>query len=82
MNVKLYFLSVIAIITSCIGAYYYIRFIKIMYFEKINGWSNQIIINKENSLLASYCTLYVMFFFMWPTHLLLLSKHITILMFI
>jgi len=37
INVKLYFLSVIAIVTSCIGAYYYIRFIKIMYFEKVNG---------------------------------------------
>jgi NADH:ubiquinone oxidoreductase subunit 2 (subunit N) len=32
-------------------AYYYIRFIKIMYFKKVNGWSNQIIINKENSLI-------------------------------
>jgi NADH:ubiquinone oxidoreductase subunit 2 (subunit N) len=51
-------------VTSCVGAYYYIRFIKIMYFEKTNGWSNQIIINKENSLLASYSTLYVMVFFM------------------
>jgi NADH-quinone oxidoreductase subunit N len=82
VNVKLYFLAVIAIVTSCVGAYYYIRFIKVMYFEKNMEWNNQIIINKENSLIISYCTLYIMLFFIWPTHLLLLSKHLTILMFI
>ena len=82
VNVQLYFLAIIAIVTSCVGAYYYIRFIKVMYFEKNTEWNNQIIINKENSLIISYSTLYIMFFFMWPSHLLLLSKHLTILMFI
>jgi hypothetical protein len=53
-----------------------------MYFEKTTEWSNQIIINIENSLVISYSILYIMLFFIWPTHLLLLSKHLTLLMFI
>jgi NADH-quinone oxidoreductase subunit N len=63
INVQLYFLAIIAIVTSVVGAYYYIRFIKIMYFEKNIELNNQIIINKENSLIISYCTLYIMLFF-------------------
>jgi NADH-quinone oxidoreductase subunit N len=63
MDQNLYFLAILAIVTSVVGAYYYIRFIKVMYFEKNIELNNQIIINKENSLIISYCTLYIMLFF-------------------
>jgi hypothetical protein len=36
-----------------------------MYFEKTTEWSNQIIINTENSLVISYSILYIMLFFIW-----------------
>ena len=47
VNVQLYFLAIIAIVTSCVGAYYYIRFIKVMYFEKNTEWNNQLLLIKK-----------------------------------
>jgi NADH-quinone oxidoreductase subunit N len=34
---SLYGLAVIGVLTSVLSAFYYLRFIKIMYFDKING---------------------------------------------
>ena len=36
VEASLYLIVVVGVLTSCIGAYYYIRVIKIMFFEKVN----------------------------------------------
>merc|ERR1712146_508223 len=39
MEGSMYLLALTGVLTSVIGAFYYIRFIKIMYFEKLVSWS-------------------------------------------
>ena len=62
----LYGLAVIGVLTSAVGAYYYIRIIKIMYFDKPNeGFDKPL--GAEISIVL-ICTGFVtMFFFVYPT---------------
>ena len=39
MEGSMYLLAVVGVLTSVIGAFYYIRFIKIMYFEEVKQWT-------------------------------------------
>ena len=72
INMQMYFLSIIGVITSVAASFYYIRIIKLMFFEseiKINNLSS---LPKENSLLLSFCSIFLITFFLWPTPLALI----------
>jgi len=71
MEASLYTLAVVGVLTSCVGAYYYIRLIKIMYFEKSIVWNLYAPLDREKSLLLAFTTLFIMFFFAYPSPLLL-----------
>nr|YP_009114098.1 NADH dehydrogenase subunit 2 [Palmaria palmata]AHB62161.1 NADH dehydrogenase subunit 2 [Palmaria palmata] len=58
-----YALSVFAVIMSCIACFYYIRLIKIMYFENLLVWTVSYSINKSTSLCLGLFTFLVMFLF-------------------
>lgn len=58
-----YALSVFAVIMSCIACFYYIRLIKIMYFENLLVWTVSYSINKSTSLCLGLFTFSVMFLF-------------------
>ena len=71
MDASLYLLSVVAVLTSCVGAYYYIRLIKIMYFEKVSTWNSFINIDREKSLILAFSTMFIIFFVTMPQPFLL-----------
>jgi NADH-quinone oxidoreductase subunit N len=65
---------VIGVLTSVLSAFYYLRFIKIMYFEKINGWMLLDIIDKEKSILLGSSLFFLLFLFVFPSPLLTLAQ--------
>lgn len=66
---SLYILAVIGILTSVISCFYYIRIIKIIYFEKTKNWSSFYRISKENSITLGFSFFILIFFIAYPTPL-------------
>jgi len=71
---KLYLLAIIGVLTSIIGAFYYIRFVKLIYFEKPKNLELIETISKEKSIILGISFLFTIFFIINPNPLLLLSK--------
>ena len=59
MEGSMYLLALVGVLTSVIGAFYYIRFIKIMYFEKLVSWSFFDQISREKSIILGFTTLLI-----------------------
>jgi proton-translocating NADH-quinone oxidoreductase chain N len=80
INAKLYLLVFTGIFTSVIGCFYYIRFVKIMYFEKLNNisFSTLISIDREKSIILAITFIFLIGFFIYPTILLNLAHKIAI----
>jgi proton-translocating NADH-quinone oxidoreductase chain N len=70
---SLYMLAVVGVLTSCVGAYYYMRLVKIMFFEKTTTWNIFVNIDREKSLVLGFTTLFIVFFFLHPSPLLIMS---------
>jgi len=68
-----YFLSIIGILASVISCYFYIRFIKIIYFDKPKKWAVFQSMDREKSLLLSISLLIIIFFFCYPSLLFILA---------
>jgi NADH-quinone oxidoreductase subunit N len=68
---SLYLLAVVAVLTSCVGAYYYMRLIKIMYFEKASTWNAFNTIDREKSLILGLSTTFILLFILMPQPFLL-----------
>jgi proton-translocating NADH-quinone oxidoreductase chain N len=61
---NMYSLAIFAILMSCIACFYYIRIIKIMYFDKSENLVVTYPINKESSLLLSFFLFLASFLFL------------------
>lgn len=81
---SLYLVGILGVLTSVVSAYYYLRWVKVMYFDKeiygnFNKFSDyQININKENSIVLSITTFIILFFFYYPKPFLLLTHNIAL----
>nr|YP_009446459.1 NADH dehydrogenase subunit 2 [Ancoracysta twista]ATY40947.1 NADH dehydrogenase subunit 2 [Ancoracysta twista] len=80
VNSSLYFLCLVGVFTSVVGAFYYIRIIKIMYFEKIKKHTFLYSVTKENSIVLGLSTFVTVFFFLYPAPLLLLSHKMALVL--
>lgn len=70
---SLYILVVFAVFTSVISAFYYIRLIKIFYFEKNKNWFFFIPLTKSASIVFVLSGLTIIFFLLSPNFFYLLS---------
>jgi proton-translocating NADH-quinone oxidoreductase chain N len=75
---SLYFVAIIAILTSVISAFYYIRLVKIMFFEKNNKWRFFKPISKESSLIIGFGLVFIIFFFANPTFLQIITHQMAL----
>lgn len=67
INMEMYFLAIIGVMTSVVASFYYIRIIKLMFFDSVTRINNLNPVSKENSLFLSSCCMFLMTFFFWPT---------------
>nr|BCT02602.1 NADH dehydrogenase subunit 2 [Medakamo hakoo] len=76
MNVSQYSLAIIGILTSAVSCFYYIRVVKIMYFETPKTW----VTLSQPSQAAAYCLaisfLFLVFLMVYPTPLYLVSHKV------
>jgi proton-translocating NADH-quinone oxidoreductase chain N len=73
-----YLLAVVAILTSVISCFYYIRLVKIMYFESPKRWLTFYQLPKENSIALGITSLFLTLFILYPTPLYLISHKIAL----
>jgi len=79
---SLIFVSVLAILTSVIAAFYYIRIIKIMFFEKSRDWVFYKPISQGASLLMGFGLVFIMLCFANPTFLLIITQQMALTLFV
>ncbi len=71
-----YIISIIAVVTSVISAFYYIRLIKIFYFEKTQNWFYFAPLNKSASIVLVLSGLTIIFFMFSPNFFYLLAHKV------
>nr|YP_009647129.1 NADH dehydrogenase subunit 2 [Chloropicon maureeniae]QBX98807.1 NADH dehydrogenase subunit 2 [Chloropicon maureeniae] len=74
MNSSLYSLAVVGVLTSALSCFYYIRLVKVMYFEKGEGPAvvyEQI--DREKAILLGICFFMILLLFVYPSPVFLLS---------
>lgn len=80
LSSSLYMLAFIGVLTSVISCFYYIRIIKIMYFENasLDYYCFPFRLSFQNSMILAFVTIFLVFFFVYPSPLFLLAHKIAI----
>jgi len=66
IDARLYVLAVIGVVTSVVGAYYYIRIVKLMYFDEPVGAPFDGPIGAELKAVLVLSAVVILFFFIFP----------------
>jgi NADH-quinone oxidoreductase subunit N len=72
MEASLYTLGLLGVLTSCVGAFYYMRLVKVIFFEKAASRSLFSPLDREKSLLLGTSTFFLALFFVHPGPFLVL----------
>jgi proton-translocating NADH-quinone oxidoreductase chain N len=73
-----YLLALIGVVTSVISCFYYIRFVKVMYFDTPNTWILYKPMDREKSLLLAITLFIITFFFLYPSPLFLVTHQMAL----
>jgi NADH-quinone oxidoreductase subunit N len=73
MEGGMYLVAFIGVLCSVVGAFYYLRFIKIMYFEKAGTLTSFKAMTREQSIILGMSFLFIVFLFLNPTPLLVMT---------
>ena len=66
LKYKMYWLTILFVLFSVISVFYYIRLVKLMYFNRSSGWVFFYDISFSNSLIISFITVINFLFFLNP----------------
>ena len=70
-------LAVLGVISSVISAYYYLRIIKVMYFEDSNDLNFSIRFSSQSLFILIVSMLFIIFFILYPSFLVEIGKQIS-----
>lgn len=73
MSVTQYNLAIIGILTSAVSCFYYIRVVKIMYFENPKTWVTLARPSQAAAYCLALCFLFLLLFMVYPTPLYVAS---------
>ena len=76
-----YVLALVGVLTSVVSCYYYIRLVKIMYFEKSNKWLCLHRPDKSSTLIISSCFFFLLCFMIYPSPLYLAGHMVSLNLF-
>jgi len=68
-----YLLAIVGVLTRVVSAFYYLRFVKVMYFDPRNEWVIFEQTDKEKSLVLGFTFFVLLFLFLYPRPLFLLA---------
>ena len=78
MSSNLYLVAFIGVLTSVISCFYYIRLIKIMYFEVPKNWCSYYQVPYQNAITLALSLFFILFFIIYPSPLHLITHKITL----
>lgn len=78
LSSNLYLLAVIGVLTTVVSCFYYIRVVKIMYFEIPKNWLTFSPIPKESSLVVGISFFFILFFVFYPSPLYLATHKVAL----
>jgi len=78
LSSSLYFLAFFGVLTSVVSCFYYIRMIKIMYFEKPTQFIAYQSMDQEKSILLGLTLFFMIFFFFYPSPLFLVVHQVAL----
>jgi len=73
-----YLLALVGVVTSVISCFYYIRFVKVMYFDTPNTWNLYKPMDREKSLLLGITLLGIVCFFLYPSPFFLVAHQMSL----
>jgi len=73
-----YLLALVGVITSVISCFYYIRFVKVMYFDAPLNWIYYKPMDQAKSLVLAITVLLTTFFFLYPSPLFLVTHQMAL----
>ena len=71
-----YWLVVTGVLTSAVSCFYYIRLVKIMFFEQRKGWMYSQAVSKETSILVALVFFFLCFFCLFPEPLFVMTEQL------
>ena len=74
----MYVLAIVGVLTSVIAAVYYIRLIKIMYFENPETYITYKIIDVQKSIILALSLFFILGFMINPSYLLILTHELAL----
>ena len=78
LNASLYFFAFLGVVTSVISCFYYIRLIKIMYFEKPSRWILYKAVSPEIAIILGITLFFTLFFFFYPSPIFYIAHKIAL----
>jgi proton-translocating NADH-quinone oxidoreductase chain N len=78
LSSSLYIGALIGVLTSVVSCFYYIRLIKVMYFENPQNCVSYERMDKEKSLVLGLTLFFILFFFIYPSPLFLLTHKVAL----
>ena len=75
-----FLLAVVGVVTSVISCFYYIRLVKIMYFETPRNWLSFERVPKEIGITLGGCLFFLLFFILYPSPLYLLTHKVALVL--
>jgi len=80
MSSGLYALALIGVLTSVLSCFYYIRLVKIMYFEVPKAWCSYTQVPRENALTLGGSLFFILFLMFYPSPLHLITHKISLIL--
>ncbi|SVC07901.1 uncharacterized protein METZ01_LOCUS260755, partial [marine metagenome] len=78
LKADLILLAVLGVISSVISAFYYLRIIKVMYFDEHENANFQLVINSQSLFLLIFSMLFISLFVFYPSFLTSISSYVSI----
>ena len=78
LKADLILLAVLGVISSVISAFYYLRIIKVMYFDEHENANFQLIINSQSLFLLIFSMLFISLFVFYPSFLTSITSYVSI----
>ena len=79
MNSGLYLLAFIGVLTSVLSCFYYIRLVKIIYFEKPRTWCSYTQVPYENALTLGLSVFFILLLVVYPSPLYLITHKVSLI---
>ena len=78
MSSNLYVLALVGVLMSVLSCFYYIRLVKVMYFEVPKNWCSFLRVPYENALTLAISLFFIIFLMAYPSPLHLITHKVTL----